>query len=138
LDESELKTLKDRAEFFGLDKTKDFADYKKKYLNSVKTIEKFSKSGTIESRKIGFQFFANKAISKQNTKQLRKSIASWTEKAELHKAKIANPEKYDAEWDSKADDHKAGLINHWKKELRNFETNIKDAEAEIDKRGQDK
>ncbi len=36
LDESELKTLKQRAEYFGLDKTEDFADFKKKYLNAAK------------------------------------------------------------------------------------------------------
>ena len=33
LDEDELKTLKERAEYFGLDKTKDFEEYKEKYLN---------------------------------------------------------------------------------------------------------
>ncbi|WP_419032287.1 phage minor head protein [Holdemanella porci] len=32
LDESELKTLQDRASFFGLDKSKSFEDFKKKYL----------------------------------------------------------------------------------------------------------
>lgn len=32
LDETELQTLKDRAKYFGLDKTKDFDDFKKKYL----------------------------------------------------------------------------------------------------------
>lgn len=32
LDESELETLKERAEYFGLDKTKNYEDYKKKYL----------------------------------------------------------------------------------------------------------
>lgn len=35
LDEEELKTLKERAEYFGLDKTKDFEEYKKKYIESV-------------------------------------------------------------------------------------------------------
>lgn len=35
LDESELKELQDRAEYFGLDKTKDFEDFKNKYLNAV-------------------------------------------------------------------------------------------------------
>lgn len=138
LDEGELKTLKDRAEFFGIDKTKDFADFKKKYLNSAKTLEKFTKNGTIESDKIGFQFFANKGIAKQTTKHLEKSVSSWKKNAELHKDKIAHPEKYDADWDSKTDEHKAGLINHWNKELRNFETNIKDAEDEITKRGREK
>lgn len=34
LDEDELNTLKVRAEYFGLDKTEDFEDYKEKYLNA--------------------------------------------------------------------------------------------------------
>lgn len=33
LDETELDTLKERAEYFELDKSKDFEDYKSKYLN---------------------------------------------------------------------------------------------------------
>lgn len=33
LDEDELQTLKDRAEYFGLDKSKEIDDFKKKYLN---------------------------------------------------------------------------------------------------------
>lgn len=35
LDEKELATLKERAEYFGLDKTKDFEDFKKKYLKAA-------------------------------------------------------------------------------------------------------
>lgn len=35
LDESELDTLKERASYFGLDKAKDFDDYKSKYLEST-------------------------------------------------------------------------------------------------------
>ena len=34
LDESELETLKERAEYFGLDKAEDFEDYKEKYLKA--------------------------------------------------------------------------------------------------------
>lgn len=34
LDDDELKTLQERAEFFGLDKTKDFNEFKEKYLNA--------------------------------------------------------------------------------------------------------
>ena len=34
LDEDELQTLKDRAKFFGLDKTKDFRDFRKKYISA--------------------------------------------------------------------------------------------------------
>lgn len=36
LDEDELETLKERAEYFGLDKTRNFDDFKKKYLNATK------------------------------------------------------------------------------------------------------
>lgn len=36
LDESELETLKKRAEFFELDKTADFEDFRKKYLKATK------------------------------------------------------------------------------------------------------
>lgn len=38
LDEEELATLQERAEYFGLDKTKDFADYKKKYLKATEKV----------------------------------------------------------------------------------------------------
>ena len=54
LDEAELQTLKDRAEFFELDKSKDFEDFKKKYLKaaeSVEHIEKFTPASTIEKAK---------------------------------------------------------------------------------------
>lgn len=39
LDNGELQTLKDRAEYFGLDKTKNFEDYKQKYLKAVEKSE---------------------------------------------------------------------------------------------------
>ena len=35
LDDEELEELKQRAEFFGLDKAKDFKEFKKKFLDSV-------------------------------------------------------------------------------------------------------
>lgn len=35
LDEDELKTLQERAEYFGLDKSESFADFKEKYVNAV-------------------------------------------------------------------------------------------------------
>ena len=38
LDEKELQTLKDRAEFYKLDKTKDFNDFKRKYLEKIENI----------------------------------------------------------------------------------------------------
>lgn len=49
LDADELKTLKDRAAFFGLDKTDSFKDFEKKYLKAAQTVEKSGKSGIIEA-----------------------------------------------------------------------------------------
>lgn len=46
LDEDELQTLKDRAKYFELDKTKDFDEFKKKYL---KAVEKSNKSDKIKN-----------------------------------------------------------------------------------------
>ncbi len=46
LGEEELNTLKKRAEYFGLDKTKNFEEYKGKYL---KAVEKLGENSKIES-----------------------------------------------------------------------------------------
>lgn len=132
LDEKELKTLKERAEFFGLDKTKDFEDFKKKYLNAAKSIENPAKSDTI---KAGLQFFANKGISKQTDAQLQKSIKSWQGVVDEHRDKINNPSKYDKDWGSKDERQKAGLLRHWEKEVRYTEKNIQEAKDELKNRG---
>lgn len=47
LDADELATLKQRAEFFGLDKTESFEDFKKKYLKASETVENTGKSDII-------------------------------------------------------------------------------------------
>lgn len=53
LDEEELETLKKRAEYFGLDKSKEFEEYREKYLRAAeqvkeepKTIESINKAAT--------------------------------------------------------------------------------------------
>lgn len=56
LDEEELKTLKEHAEFWGLDKTKDFDDFKEKYLKASKDVEKSTQSSRM---KMNIQLFAN-------------------------------------------------------------------------------
>lgn len=48
LDEDELKTLQERAKFFGLDKTENFEDFKKKYIKSAESIENSGKNAIIE------------------------------------------------------------------------------------------
>ena len=144
LNENELKTLEDRAKYWGLDKSDEFADFRNKYLkaseNEKITLEKSVKSGIIKEKDtakgIGVQFFANKGILKQSDSHLKKSIASWTENIAEHQAKLADPRKFDSEWDSKSDAHKAGLIKHWNKEIQNFQKNIKEANDELDRRGQ--
>ena len=94
--------------------------------------------GTIKEKSttkgIGIQYFANRGIAKQNDKQLQKSIKSWQANVETHKGKINDPAKYDKEWESKDDRQKEGLVKHWKKEIRYSEANIKEAEAELAKR----
>lgn len=35
LDDDELQTLKERAEYYGIDKTKDFDELKSKYLENI-------------------------------------------------------------------------------------------------------
>ena len=133
LDEEELDTLKDRAAYFGLDKTENFEDYKKKYLKAAKeTVENSENSSTMG---IGLQFFANRSIPKQKDGQLMKSIKSWQANIEQHKKKLANPAEFDVDWDSKSAEQKAGLIKHWQKEIRHFEENVKEAEDELKKRG---
>lgn len=47
LDDDELEAMKDRADFFGLDKTSNFEEFKEKYLEGSKSIENSGKSGTI-------------------------------------------------------------------------------------------
>ena len=55
LDEEELKTLQERADFWGLDRSREFEDFKKKYLdaaeiveNAEKNLKKQGESGTIK------------------------------------------------------------------------------------------
>lgn len=55
LDDDELKTLQERAEFFGLDKTKDFNEFKEKYLNASEKKQskpKYLDKDTVINRKV--------------------------------------------------------------------------------------
>ena len=45
LDDDELQTLKDRAEYYGLDKTENFEDYKQKYLKADAVLQAPGKIG---------------------------------------------------------------------------------------------
>lgn len=52
MDESELQALKARAEFFGLDKTKNFEEFKEKYLDAAKTLDNSAKNGIIKENEL--------------------------------------------------------------------------------------
>ena len=70
LDESELQTLKNRAKYFGLDKTKDFEEFKGKFLNAAKY-----ESGL--RSKINIQLFAMpKDANAKKVDAFKKDLAS--------------------------------------------------------------
>lgn len=52
LDDEELETLKQRAQFFGLDKTKDFDDYKAKYIDAAQTAPVKPKKEILTKKKL--------------------------------------------------------------------------------------
>lgn len=138
LDEEELKTLQDRASYFGLDKTKDFDDFKGKYLKSCESIEKNPQSSTIKSKgmlTLDLQFFSEKDIERQESNSLKRAIRKYENNIVKHEEKIANPEKYIPNWSDKDIREKEGLKRHWQKEIRNFKQSINDRVEELKKRG---
>lgn len=142
LDETELQTLKDRAKYFGLDKTKDFSDFQNKYLNATEksVVEKVAKKAAkvfevadilayndieIDVHKVfakakeGERHFGTYRDAIKKTKnQLLKSIASHNEEVVEHAEKIAHPQEYDIGWADKSQQQKAGLIRKWKKDMQ--------------------
>lgn len=90
LDESELNVLKSRAEYYGLDKTDSFEEYKKKYLkaseservrqdvlkiNDEDTVEKDGKSSTIELPNTENCHYATKEQYAAEKKSCKKNVA---------------------------------------------------------------
>lgn len=70
LDDDELETLKERAEFFGLDKSKNFDDFKEKYLKAAEQVKAeqqnpaFTPAKTIEEA----SRYAERFVSDHKTK----------------------------------------------------------------------
>lgn len=143
LDEDELKTLQERAEYFGLDKTDSFEEYKRKYLKATeaekvesvkKDIEKSGKSSIIKGNKaaVNVDSAAVAQAAKDGTRhggvyrdsllkskaRLQKSINSHEEQVLIHADKIANPEKYDKNWGTKSQQEKDGLLKKWRKDMQ--------------------
>jgi hypothetical protein len=98
LDEAELKTLQDRASFFGLNKSKSFDDFKQKYLNLPKNADtmkvkpsvgdwKSSTAGqTFKNKKEAFQYFKDLGIKMGDSRkypmdeQIAIGMAQWHSK----------------------------------------------------------
>ena len=66
LDEDELQTLKERAEYYGLDKAENFEDFKEKYLKATGNINNSVTNGHIESDTINKKDDAIEAIKSQS------------------------------------------------------------------------
>lgn len=74
LDADELQTMKDRAQFFGLDKTEGFREFEEKYLKAEKVLNKQRKGGIIQ---MDLQFFANSAEKDLQRQKLLLSESHW-------------------------------------------------------------
>lgn len=59
LGEEDLERMQEKAKYWDLDKTRDFADFKKKYLKASETLEKSGESGIIKARNITQRTMAN-------------------------------------------------------------------------------
>lgn len=76
-----------------------------------------------------------KDMLKQNDTKLRKGIEKHKVQIQEHMDKIAYPERYYKDWNETPKHIQQGRINHWKKEIRNFEKLIKAAEKLLRQRG---
>lgn len=75
LDDSELNTLKERAEYFGLDKTKNFDEYKEKYLQASGRVRKdVQKINDIEG-------LGNGNKTDYNSAKLEETTDKWSKEA---------------------------------------------------------
>lgn len=89
LDDEELQTLKDRAEYFGLDKTGNFEEFKQKYLKSAKTIEKIENSGKIlisDAKLLGYAL--NYSVAQDKARAFEDALGYTVENAALLKQNI--------------------------------------------------
>lgn len=85
--------------------------------------------------KINLQFFAEKDIKNQESASLKRAIRKYQRQIKEHQGKISDPKKYIEAWDSFDVRRQEGLKKHWSKEIRNFETSIKDRVEELKARG---
>lgn len=91
LDEEELNTLKERAEYFGLDKTKNFEEYKEKYLTANKAIEKAERSGKILLPDVKLSGYAlNPSVAPDKARAFKAALGYTMANADLLKQNIVD------------------------------------------------
>lgn len=136
LDQDELDILKERAAYFGLDKSKDFEDFKKKYIATVEKVPEvdiIKKNGDIP--KMNLQYFAERDIRNQESSSLKRAIRKYEKRIKEHENKINSPEAYISGWNEMDPRRQEGLKKHWNKEIRNFNQSIQDRLDELKARG---
>lgn len=136
LDADELQTMKDKAQFFGLDKTEGFREFEEKYLKAEKVLNKQRKGGIIQ---MDLQFFANSAekdLQRQKTSSIRKSLETFDQRIVEHWHKIEHPEEHVPNWDERDPREQEGLKKHWYKEITNFRESRARRIAELKRRGE--
>lgn len=69
LDEAELETMKERAKFFGLDKTKEFEDFEKKYLKAAEEIKQAENQRSPATNKFGQVIVFDKKLESEKWSQ---------------------------------------------------------------------
>lgn len=136
LDADELQTMKERAAFFGLDKTENFREFEEKYLKAEKVLNNQRKGGIIQ---MDLQFFANSAekdLQRQKTSSIRKSLETFDQRITEHWHKIEHPEEHVSDWDERDPREQEGLKKHWYKEIANFRESRARRIAELKRRGE--
>lgn len=117
LDEDELETLKERAEFFGFDKTEQFEDFKKKYLKAVEEPEPelvkptFTPAKTVEeAEEYGRRFIVDKTwirngnlsyrgLSLESANKLNETLTELYDQFEVPKMQNIQPMPFrEARW----------------------------------------
>lgn len=69
-------------------------------------------------------------LDEKKEKQKAKAKRSLTKRIEEHQHKIDNPQLYVKDWNTKSEQYKQGIVNYWKKEIINYENQIKKLEGE--------
>lgn len=86
LDEEELKTLQDRAEYFGLDKVQNFQDFKDKYINVVESNAMSKKHN-----------YSGNVWKKEGIKITKEQLESLLEHAKEKNIKLVSFENFDGD-----------------------------------------